>query len=60
MAVVFPVSPSLDDKFIAGAREYVWVGFAWELGQLQYAIFDGGNAATELVADFDIADGGSA
>jgi hypothetical protein len=60
MAVVFPVSPSLDDKFIAGAREYVWVGFAWKLGQLQYAILDGGNAATELVADFDIADGGSA
>lgn len=60
MAVVFPVSPSLDQKFIAGAREWVWVGFAWRRGAIQYAILDGGSARTELNANFDIADGGVA
>jgi hypothetical protein len=60
MAIVFPSSPSLDQKFIAGAREWVWAGFAWRKSTLQYAILDGGSAATEFFANFDIADGGDA
>lgn len=60
MAVVFPVSPPLDETFIAGAREWVWVGFAWRRGAIQYAILDGGSSTTEFFADFDIADGGDA
>lgn len=60
MAVVFPVSPTLDQQFFAGGRQFVWDGSSWRIGPLTYAILDGGDATTELVLEIDIADGGDA
>ena len=59
MAITLPVSPSIDDEFVAGGKTLVWTGSSWKQSG-KYAIIDAGFSETEVTAEALTADGGNA
>jgi hypothetical protein len=60
MAVVFPSSPSLNQRFTVAGKEFQWAGSYWYRGRPNNVILDGGFARTEISDTNMHADGGSA
>lgn len=60
MPIVFPVSPSINDKFFVAGKSWSWNGFRWQ--RFKSAIIDGGFANIELNVSNEelVADGGDA
>lgn len=59
MAIILPVSPSIDDEFVVGGKALVWTGSSWRQSG-KYAIIDAGFSETEITAETLTADGGNA
>lgn len=60
MPIVFPSSPSINDKFFVAGKSWNWNGFRWQ--RFKSAIIDGGFANIELNVSNEelVADGGDA
>jgi hypothetical protein len=58
MAIIFPVSPSINDEFLVAGKAWSWNGSFWK--RIKYAIIDGGFSSIEIEDELSTADGGSA
>jgi len=59
MVITFPVSPSTNDKFVAGGKLWSWSGSVWARSQAN-AVIEAGSATTVITDDALTIDGGSA
>jgi hypothetical protein len=57
MAIVFPVSPAVDQEFFAAGHAFRWDGSLWR--RIYYAIIDAGFHNTSVTDSYLFADGGT-